>query len=139
MKIIGLGSDVVECLRVARMIEHHGEKFVHRVFTPNEVRFCNGSPTATQQFAGRWAAKEAVLRALGVRSRKGFDFRSIEIRRDKSGRLSAAFRGTARDVVEQMGVTEILISIAHCRSVATAQAVAVGRATKRKKKRKKSE
>jgi holo-[acyl-carrier protein] synthase len=139
MKIIGIGSDVVECLRVARMIEHHGEKFVHRVFTQAEVRFCSGSPTATQQFAGRWAAKEAVLRALGVRSRKGFDFKSIEIRRDKNGRLSAAFRGSARDVVEQMGVTEIFISVAHCRAVATANAVAIGRTTRRKKKRKKSE
>jgi len=136
VKILGLGSDVVECLRVARMIEHHGEKFVHRVFTPAEVRFCNESPLATQQFAGRWAAKEAVMRALGVRSRKGFDFRSIEIRRDKNGKLSAAFRGPARDIVEQMGVTEILVSIAHCRSVATAQAVVVGRTTRRKRKKK---
>jgi holo-[acyl-carrier protein] synthase len=135
MKILGIGSEVVECLRVARMIEHHGEQFIHRVFTPNEVKFCNGSRVATQQFAGRWAAKEAVLRALGVRSRKGFDLRNIEIRRNKSGRLVAAFRGAARDAVEQLGVAEIFVSVAHCRSVATAHAVALARSKRRRKKK----
>lgn len=138
MKVIGIGSDIVECLRVARMIEHHGEQFIHRVFTPNEVKACNGSATATQQFASRWAAKEAVLRALGVRSRKGFDLRNIEIRRNKGGRMTAAFRGAARDAVEQMGVVDILVSTAHCRSVATAHAIALGRSSRRKR-RKKSE
>jgi holo-[acyl-carrier protein] synthase len=133
MKIVGVGSEVVECLRVARMIERHGEQFIHRVFTPNEVKRCNHSLHATQQFAARWAAKEAVLRALGVRSRAGFDFRNIEIRRNKAGRFIAAFRGAARDIVEQLNVGELFISIAHCRSVATAQAVAVSRPRKRRK------
>jgi len=135
MRILGIGSDVVECLRVARMIEHHGEVFINRVFTPSEVRYCNESRVATQQFAGRWAAKEAVLRALGVRSRKGFDFRNIEIRRNKEGRLVAAFRGAARETVEQLGVSQIFISIAHCRSVATAHAVATARSGRRKKRK----
>lgn len=132
MKILGIGSEVVECLRVARMIERHGEQFIHRVFTSNEVKRCNRSPFATQQFAARWAAKEAVLRALGVRARRGFDFRNIEIRRNKEGRFTAAFRGAARDLVEQLDVGNLFLTIAHSRSIAVAHAVALKRSRKRR-------
>lgn len=132
MKILGIGSEVVECLRVARMIERHGEQFINRVFTPGEVRYCNSRKLATQHFAGRWAAKEAVMKALGVRGRKGFNWRDIEIRPDReTGRNKVGARGAARDVLEQAGVGDIFVSIAHCRSVATAHAVVVARRRKR--------
>jgi holo-[acyl-carrier protein] synthase len=136
VKIFGVGSEVIECLRVARMIERHGERFIHRVYTTAEVRYCNSRVQATQHFAGRWAAKEAVLRALGVRSRKGFDWRNIEVLRDEAGRDQVSFRGAARDIVEQADVGEIFISIAQCRSVATAHAVAVTRPRPKRKKKK---
>lgn len=137
MRVIGIGSEIVECLRVARMIERHGEQFINRVYTPGEVTFCNSRKHATQQFAGRWAAKEAVLRALGVRNRKNFDWRDIEIRRDESGRLTAAFRGAARDIIEDRMVGDIYITIAHCRAIATATAIAL--ALPKPKRRKKKE
>ena len=136
MKIFGVGSEVIECLRVARMIERHGERFINRVYTTDESRYCNSRVQATQHFAGRWAAKEAVLRALGVRSRKGFDWRNIEVLRDEGGRDQVLFRGAARDIVEQADIGEIFISIAQCRSVATAQAVAVTRERPKRKKKK---
>lgn len=123
MRLIGIGSEIVECLRVARMIERHGEQFINRVYTPAETAFCNSRRQTTQHFAGRWAAKEAVLRALGVRNRKSFDWRDIEIRRDENGRLTAAFRGAARDIVEERSVGDIHITIAHCRAIATATAI----------------
>ncbi|MGC3968767.1 MAG: holo-ACP synthase [Pirellulales bacterium] len=131
MNVIGIGSELVECLRVARMIERHGELFINRVYTAAEIKFCNSRKHATQHFAGRWAAKEAVMRALGVRSRKGFDWRDVEIRRDKSGRLTAAFRGAARDLIEQWNVGDIHLTIAHCRAVATATALVLARPVKR--------
>lgn len=137
MKILGIGSEIVESLRVARMIERHGEQFINRIFTTAEVRFCNSSPTATQQFAGRWAAKEAVLRAVGIRSRKDFDYKSLEIRRSKDDRLTVAFRGGMVDAIEQLNVGEIHLTIAHCRAVATATAIALIRTIRRKKKTKK--
>jgi len=123
VRLIGIGSEIVECLRVARMIERHGEQFINRVYTPAEVAFCNSRRQTTQNFAGRWAAKEAVLRALGVRNRKSFDWRDIEIRRDENGRLTAAFRGAARDIIEERMVGDIHITIAHCRAIATATAI----------------
>lgn len=135
MKIVGIGSEIVECLRVARMIERHGERFIHKIFSAGEVAYCNRRQHATQHFAGRWAAKEAVMKAVGIRSRKGFDWRDIEIRSEKTtGKLKAAFRGAARDAIAQFGISEILVTIATSRAVATATAIALRR-TKHKKKK----
>ena len=65
MNVLGGGTDITECLRIAQMIERHGELFVGRVYTPVEIDYCRSRRMATQHFAGRWAAKEAVLKAEG--------------------------------------------------------------------------
>ncbi len=126
MKIIGIGTDIVECLRIAQMIERHGELFINRVYTDFEIGYCSSRKAATQHYAGRWAAKEAVLKALGTGWRRGISWRDVEIRNDGSGRPTVALRGGARDVVQQLGIREMHISISHCRSHATAYALAVG-------------
>jgi holo-[acyl-carrier protein] synthase len=126
MKVIGIGTDIVECLRIAQMIERHGELFVGRVYTDFEIGYCSSRKAATQHYAGRWAAKEAVLKALGTGWRRGISWRDVEIRNDGSGKPTVALRGGARDVVEQLGIREMLISISHCRSHATAYALALG-------------
>ena len=124
--IIGIGTDITECLRIARMIERHGELFINRVYTPEEINYCQSRKQATQHFAGRWAAKEALLKAIGTGWRRGITWRDMEIRNEPSGRPVVAVRGGAKDVVEQLGVTKLLVSISHCRTHATAYAVAVG-------------
>ena len=124
--IIGIGTDIIECLRIAQMIERHGELFINRVYTPLEIQYCQSRKQSTQHYAGRWAAKEAILKALGTGWRKGISWRDIEVRNDPGGRPVVAMRGGARDVVERLGITEMLISISHCRSHATAYAVAQG-------------
>lgn len=126
MNVLGIGTDIVECLRIARMIERHGELFINRVYTNWEIEYCRARKAATQHYAGRWAAKEAVLKALGTGWRRGISWRDVEVRNDPTGRPSVALRGGARDVVEQMGVRQMLISISHCRSHATAYALALG-------------
>ena len=126
MNVLGIGTDIVECLRIAQMIERHGELFINRVYTPLEIRYCQSRKQATQHFAGRWAAKEAILKALGTGWRKGISWRDIEIRNDHSGRPVVGLRGGARDIVEQRGIREMLVSISHCRSHATAYALALG-------------
>ncbi len=126
MHVIGIGTDIVECLRIAQMIERHGELFINRVYTPHEIRYCQSRRQATQHFAGRWAAKEAVLKALGTGWRKGISWRDIEIRNQPGGKPVVGLRGGARDVVEQLHIREMLISISHCRSHATAYAIALG-------------
>jgi len=65
MEIVGIGTDIVECLRIGRMIEAHGELFLARVYTEREVRYCQGRKRAVEHFAGRWAAKD-VAQALRI-------------------------------------------------------------------------
>lgn len=126
MNVLGIGTDIVECLRIARMIERHGELFVSRVYTAGEIAYCQERKQATQHFAGRWAAKEAMLKALGTGWRRGISWRDVEIRSEPGGRPLAVLHGGAREVARQLGVEQMLISISHCRTHATAYAVALG-------------
>lgn len=126
MDILGIGTDITECLRIAQMIERHGELFVDRVYTPGEIFYCQRRKQSTQHFTGRWAAKEAVLKALGTGWRRGISWRDIEIQNELGGRPIVELRGGAKEAADRLGVTEVLVSISHCRSHATAYAVAVG-------------
>jgi holo-[acyl-carrier protein] synthase len=127
MNILGIGTDITECLRIARMIERHGEQFMNRVYTDEEIRYCQNRREATQHFTGRWAAKEAVLKALGIGSRRGIAWRDIEIRNEPAGRPVVAVRGGIKDVVQRLGVAQVFVSISHCRTHATAYAIALGK------------
>ena len=128
MNILGIGTDVVEVLRIAQMIERHGELFIQRVYTPFEIDYCNARKAATQHFAGRWAAKEAILKALGTGWARGLSWTDMEVRNDEAGRPSVRLGGGAREVCEKLGITDMMITISHCRTHATAFAIAVGQA-----------
>jgi holo-[acyl-carrier protein] synthase len=122
MTVIGIGTDIVECLRVAKMIERHGELFLTRVFTPHEIDYCTARKAATQHYAGRFAAKEAVLKALGTGWTRGIHWRDIEVQNEMGGRPKITLSGAARQLGDRLH-----ISISHCRTHATAYALAVGR------------
>jgi holo-[acyl-carrier protein] synthase len=125
MAVIGIGTDIVECLRIAQMIERHGELFLTRVYTPREIEYCSSRKAATQHYAGRWAAKEAILKALGTGWSRGIRWLDMEIRNDAAGKPSVALAGGARDLCERLGIGAMQISISHCRTHATALAVAL--------------
>jgi len=125
MNILGIGTDITECLRIAQMIERHGELFVGRVYTPAEIEYCRARRMATQHFTGRWAAKEAVLKALGTGWRRGISWRDIEIRNAAGGRPQATLRGGTEEIAARLGIRCVLVSISHCRTHATACAVAL--------------
>lgn len=126
LQILGIGTDIIECLRIAQMIERHGELFINRVYTSHEIAYCSTKKAATQHYAGRWAAKEAVLKALGTGWRRGISWRDIEIRNELGGAPKIALCGGAREVFEKSGIVKMHISISHCRSHATAYAIAEG-------------
>ena len=126
MSIVGTGIDIVECLRIAQMIERHGELFITRVYTDTEIEYCTSRKAATQHYAGRWAAKEAVLKALGTGWRRGIGWRDIEVRNDHKGAPTVHLRGGARDAMEQAGISLMHLTISHCRSFAVAYVVAEG-------------
>ena len=124
--VIGIGTDITECLRIARMVERHGDLFINRVYTPDEIRYCRNRKQTTEHFTGRWAAKEAVLKALGTGWRRGISWRDVEILNEPGGKPIVNVHGGAKAVVEQLGITRLLITISHCRTHATAFAIASG-------------
>ncbi len=126
MSIIGIGTDIVECLRVANMIEKHEDIFIQKVYTPGEIEYCGARKSATQHYAGRWAAKEAILKAIGTGWAKGIQWTDIEIVNHMGGKPYVKLGGEAKNICESLGITDILISISHCRTFATAFATAVG-------------
>ena len=127
MNILGIGTDIIECLRIAAMIEKHGELFLNRVYTAHEIEYCSARRAATQHYAGRFAAKEAVLKALGTGWTRGIQWQDIEVRNDLGGKPSISLSGGAREMCVHLGITEGMITLSHCRSCATAYALAVGK------------
>ena len=127
MNVLGIGTDIVECLRIAQMIERHGELFINRVYTPHEIRYCQSRKQATQHFAGRWAAKQAVLKALGAGWSSGISWTDIEIRPGENGQPRVMVCGLAKEIARQREIADILITLSHCRTYATAYAMALAR------------
>lgn len=125
MDIVGIGCDIVECLRIGRMIEEHGELFLHRVYTEREIRYCQSRKHAIEHFAARWAAKEAILKCLGTGWKKGIAWTDMEVRNDFNGRPLVTMCGAAKDEADAIGIAEIHLTLSHCRAYATAYAIAV--------------
>jgi holo-[acyl-carrier protein] synthase len=124
MDIVGIGNDIVECLRIGRMIEEHGELFLTRVYTDREIRYCQERKRAIEHFAGHWAAKEAILKCLGSTWRKGLCWTDMEIR-TTNGQPKVHLCGGAKDLAQQLRIADILLTIASCRAYATATAIAI--------------
>ncbi len=129
--IIGLGTDIVEIVRIGQMIEKHGELFLQRVYTEEEIRYCQKRREAIQHYAGRWAAKEAVMKTLGTGWTRGIGWRDIEVINRRGGQPTIQLRGGAGDYARKLGIDEVLITISHCRAYATATAVALQHINKR--------
>lgn len=126
--IRGLGTDIVEVDRIARMMVDHGDHFLERVFTAGEIAHCRPRREAAQHFAGRWAAKEAVMKALGTGFTKDVGWTDIEIQVLTSGQPVIVLHGSTRDYADRVGIGEVLITISHTRSFATATAIGLGKA-----------
>jgi holo-[acyl-carrier protein] synthase len=119
---VRVGVDLIEIERIRRALERHGESFKERCFTEAERAYCDAKPNPPQHYAGRFAAKEAVGKALG--SGVHFTWREIELR----GRPKPGVHLTGRTAAwaEKVGVTQIELSMTHSRELAAAVAVATG-------------
>ena len=124
MRVIGIGTEIIECVRIARMIEQHGELFLERVYTPEEVSYCSERSSATQHFAARWAAKEAVIKAIMGGSR-GIRWTEIEVVFDPSGNSEVRLSGRAADWALKRGIDGFQLSLGRCRTHATAFVIAL--------------
>ncbi len=125
MEIVGIGTDIVECLRIGRMIEQHGELFLTRAYTEREIRHCNARKRSIEHFAAIWAAKEAVLKSLGMMARRGMCWTEVEVRNEPTGVPRVFLCGAAKDLAQKLRVSAIHLSISHCRAYATASAIAL--------------
>ena len=125
MQIVGIGTEIVECVRIRKMIEHYGERFLKRIFTDKEIGFCQARRQTTEQFAACWAGKHAVRKALGDATRKDVNWTEVEVCTDETGRPRVIVRGATRDLAKSLNVNGILISTSHSRNFATAFATAI--------------
>jgi holo-[acyl-carrier protein] synthase len=114
-----VGIDVIEIARVRKVLERHPERFLQRVFTPEEVAFCRGR---VPELAARFAAKEAVMKALGTGAR-GLAWREIEILPNNRGKPLVYLHGLARQRAETIGLRGIDISLTHSHELAIASVV----------------
>jgi len=125
MAILGLGIDLVELERIAAIHERHGDAFARRFCRPGEVAPRRGS-ALVEHLGGLFAAKEAVLKALGTGWAQGLAFRQVEVVRDESGAPGVRLHGAAEERSRKLGVARIHLSITHERKHAAAVAVLEG-------------
>jgi len=124
MSVLGIGIDLVEVARIARLLERHGERAVARICNPGECDMRRA--VLDQHLAGLFAAKEAVLKALGTGWAQGTAFRQVEVVRAPGGAPGVQLHDVAEARAAAMGVRRIHLSITHERGYAAAVAVLEG-------------
>ena len=124
MEILGLGVDICEIARMERALARH-PTMRDRVFTPEEIVYCDSKARPAESYAGRFAAREAVIKALG--GYRGKRWQDISVTRAPSGAPAIRLEGNAQRRADQLGISEVLITFTHERANAVAFAVAVGR------------
>ena len=124
--IVGIGIDVAEVKRIAEVIESQGERFLKRVFTRDEVAYCEQFRNKYERFAGRFAAKEAAMKALGTGWSRGVRWVDVEVVRHRGRRPTLELKGEARKIADGLGVKNIALSITHTVEQAIAQVIFEG-------------
>jgi holo-[acyl-carrier protein] synthase len=121
--IVGLGVDMEEITRVGEAITRHGRHFLERVFTAAEIAYCERHRNSVERYAGRFAAKEATMKALGTGWSKGVRWIDIEVTRPPGSRPTIILHGAARERAERMGMRQISLSITHTGNLAFAEVI----------------
>jgi holo-[acyl-carrier protein] synthase len=121
--IVGTGIDIAEVPRVAQAIKRFGQRFLTRVFTEGEIRYCDSKANRIERYAARFAAKEAGMKALGTGWSHGVRWRDIEVLRQPGGRPTLVFHGRAGEFASRLGVGNIALSLTHTADEAMAQVI----------------
>ena len=125
MNIIGIGIDATDLPRVADLLERHGDRFLHRVFTDGEISYCTKRRDPVPHLAGRFAVKEAAMKALGTGHSRGVLWKDIEVVRGQGPPRLQLHGGAARRAAS-MGVKRSLVTITHSQTLAFAQVLLIG-------------
>lgn len=124
--ILGTGVDIAEVPRIAASIERFGQRFLHRVYSAGEIRYCEPKANAAERFAARFAAKEAAMKAIGTGLRGGVTWQDFEVVREPGGRPTVAFHGKAQEIARRLGVQRAHLSLSHTEEIAIAYVVLEG-------------
>jgi holo-[acyl-carrier protein] synthase len=125
MNIIGIGIDATDLHRVAEIVERYGDRFLRRVFTDGEIAYCTKRRDPVPHLAGRFAVKEAAMKALGTGQSRGVMWKDIEVVRT-GGPPRLKLQGGAARRAEEMGVRQSLVTITHSETLAFAQVMLLG-------------
>ncbi|HTC45874.1 MAG TPA: holo-[acyl-carrier-protein] synthase [Candidatus Aquilonibacter sp.] len=121
--IVGTGIDIAEVPRIRQSIERFGDRFLQRIYTPGEIRYCDSKANRVERYAARFAAKEAAMKALGTGWSRGVRWRDCEVIRMTGGRPTIAFHGKAAEHAATLGVKNAALSISHTAEQAIAQLI----------------
>ena len=121
--IVGTGIDLIEVPRIARAMQRYGERFLNRIYTPDEIRYCNSKSNRAERFAARFAAKEAAMKALGTGLRRGVGWQQIQVGHAPGGRPTILFTGAAANCAAQLECKQASLSLSHTGEHAIAQVI----------------
>jgi holo-[acyl-carrier protein] synthase len=121
--IVGMGIDVAEVDRIRAVVEAQADRFLKRVYTPAEVAYCEQFKKKYERYAGRFAVKEAAMKALGTGWSRGVRWVDVEVVRQRGGRPTLELKGEAKNIADRLGVKHIAVSITHTAEQAFAQVI----------------
>jgi holo-[acyl-carrier protein] synthase len=124
--IVGTGVDITEVPRIKASVERFGGRFLRRIFTPEELRYCLAKPNSAERLAARFAAKEAGLKAIGTGLRHGITWRDVEVVRLPGQRPTLRFSGKAAEYAERLGCKQVHLSLSHTADQAIAYVILEG-------------
>jgi len=130
MEFVAHGIDLVDCPRIEEMVKRHGERFINRVFTPVEQAYAKANKNELEKLAGRFAAKEAVLKLVGTGWRGKIAWTDIEVINNSLGQPEIVLKGEVKKIAAGLGITHISVSITHTANFAIASAVALAKKDK---------
>ena len=125
MKIVAHGIDLVDRPRIEKMLDRHGQRFLDRVFTAGEQAYAQANRDKVEKLAGRFAAKEAVLKLMGTGWRDKIAWTDIEVINNPAGQPEVTLTGEVEKLAEGLGIKHISVSITHTANFAIASAVAL--------------
>ena len=125
MEIVAHGIDLVDCPRIEEMVKRHGERFIQRVFTAAEQAYAEANKNSIEKLAGRFAAKEAILKLMGTGWRGKIAWTDIEVINNPASQPEVTLDGEVKKLAEELGIKHISVSITHTANFAIASAVAL--------------
>ena len=122
---IAHGIDLVDCPRIEKMLQRHGQRFMERIFTPLEQNYADRNKNRVEKLAGRFAAKEAVLKLLGTGWQGKIAWTDIEVANNAAGQPQVSVSGEVKKIASKLGIKDISVSITHTANFAIASAIAI--------------